>query len=144
MNIQEPQSGSTFRGESEPADLDGALRTFFRSEMPDPWPAAPRTVAPLLRLRQPRRRRTLVLSRVALAASLALLFLGQWLLSSNFPIAPSSATLDLREDEGTASRVFPPVVRVTPDGRKVSIDAHQLPEKDQPVGVPHKTDNDGH
>jgi hypothetical protein len=66
-------------------DLDGLLRAFFRSQMPQPWPM-PR----LPRFRtvpaspQPRSGRSLIRSRYALAASVALLLLGSLFLSSRF------------------------------------------------------------
>lgn len=61
--------------------LDELLRTFFRSEMPRPWPAfePPLMPAPLERHNRPLRR-----SRLVLAASLAILLLGAWLLAGAF------------------------------------------------------------
>jgi hypothetical protein len=62
-------------------DLDGLLRTFFRSQMPHPWPA-PRLphfrATPATRAMPPRR--PLIRSRWALAASISLLLLGSLLL----------------------------------------------------------------
>jgi hypothetical protein len=59
-------------GPQSPDNVDDILRAFFRRQMPDPWPspeAAPlRRVAPA-----PARRRPLLRSRLALAASVALL-----------------------------------------------------------------------
>ncbi|QDU18748.1 hypothetical protein [Urbifossiella limnaea] len=55
--------------------LDAALSDFFRSEMPKPWPAAP-ALATVPTRRDPGRR-----ARLTLAASVALLAAGCWLLS---------------------------------------------------------------
>ncbi|MFO0796558.1 MAG: hypothetical protein U0804_03715 [Gemmataceae bacterium] len=56
--------------------LDAALSDFFRSEMPKPWPAAP-ALATVPARRDPGRR-----ARLTLAASVALLAGGCWLLSA--------------------------------------------------------------
>jgi hypothetical protein len=71
-------------------NLDHLLRAFFRAEMPEPWPDAP--ARPLAF--RPARRRGLVRSRLALAASVLLLLVGQWLLAGSFPgfATPSSET----------------------------------------------------
>jgi hypothetical protein len=59
-----------------PDDLETLLQAYFRAEMPDPWPAPPllqtarREAAPLQTVRGVRR------SRLALAASVALLLAG--------------------------------------------------------------------
>ncbi len=72
---------STFRSGD---DLDGLLRQFFQAEMPDPWP---RLVPPeAASAPAPVRWRgwTLLRSRLALAASLALLVGGQLLLAGSY------------------------------------------------------------
>jgi len=64
-----------------PDDLDGLLRNFFRSEMPNPWPTM---TAPAIENPTPTwwsRSR----SRLALAASVALLLVGSWFLSGSAP-----------------------------------------------------------
>jgi hypothetical protein len=62
-------------------DLDGLLRAFFRSRMPHPWPALR---LPRFRMasapRPPSSGRSLIRSRYALAASVALLLFGSLLL----------------------------------------------------------------
>lgn len=64
-----------------PEDLDQLLRSFFRSEMPDPWPTlqAPAVENPTptwwVRSR----------SRLVLAASVALLLIGSWFLTGSTP-----------------------------------------------------------
>lgn len=69
--------------------LDALLRSYFRSEMPRPWPASPqcRRLAP----RRDGTNRFSVSSRLALAASVALLLIGGWLLSGRLtgPEVPS-------------------------------------------------------
>jgi hypothetical protein len=68
-------------------DADQLLRAFFQSEMPHPWPAfeppVPRTTLPFRPAAAPRRRFVLG-SKLALAASVALLMLCGWLLSGAF------------------------------------------------------------
>jgi hypothetical protein len=60
-----------------PDDLDGLLRAFYRKEMPSRWPAPPVPPAPTLPYRRPNpSNRALFRSRLALAASVALLLLG--------------------------------------------------------------------
>lgn len=64
-----------------PDDLDQLLRNFFRGEMPDPWPTMK---APAIENPTPTwwtRSR----SRLALAASVALLLVGSWCLSGSTP-----------------------------------------------------------
>jgi hypothetical protein len=74
-------------------DLDGLLRTFLRSQLPQPWPPPrlPSDVASCQR--RPPNGRSLMRSRWALAASVALLLFGSWLLPSRF--AP-----DVKPDHG--------------------------------------------
>jgi hypothetical protein len=101
MRFEPPVLDSPTRGQPE-EDLDGLLRAFFRSEMPEPWPTMPvPEVAPVLPMK-PRAmpsRRPLFRSRLALAASVALFLLGSWLLSGSFsqltndgpsPVSPSA------------------------------------------------------
>ena len=74
--------------------IDGLLGAFFRAEMPSPWPAfrRPATVRPALDPTRAARRPTY--ARLALAASVGLLFVGSWLLPATFsPRAPQGQTL---------------------------------------------------
>ena len=69
-------------------DLDGLLETFFRTEMPNPWPQWQAPVQPQEpSARQPARQRgrTLVASRFVLAASLLLLLIGHLALTALAP-----------------------------------------------------------
>jgi hypothetical protein len=83
MNLLPPPPASPGGAPPSDGDIDTLLSAFFRAEMPDPWPtlrapAGPR-VTPALPVRPsapPPRRRTLVRSRLALAASVALLVAG--------------------------------------------------------------------
>jgi hypothetical protein len=86
MSVIEPPL--TNRPYSSPADeeLDGLLRSFFRDELPQPWPALTPPVASVLPLppAAPTHSAFLSSSRVALAASVALLVGGQaWLYHSH-------------------------------------------------------------
>lgn len=69
-----------------PDDPDRLLRTFFRAEMPVPWPA---WQPPAVPAGPPRR--SLLRSRLALAASLLFLISGPLALSGIFSDSPSSA-----------------------------------------------------
>jgi len=66
--------------------IDDTLRDFYRSEMPDPWPTMR---APARTLPMPKRTARPVwmrsLSRLAIAASIALLLIGYLALASLFP-----------------------------------------------------------
>ncbi|HKB38519.1 MAG TPA: hypothetical protein VKD72_18900 [Gemmataceae bacterium] len=84
--VEPPSLDSPWRGRH--GDLDRLLSDFFRSEMPHPWPEAPRpdeqpTILPLP-ARKPRPRRSAWRSRLALAAAIALLLAGGWFLSGKF------------------------------------------------------------
>lgn len=73
---------------AQPADdLDGLLRGFFRSEMPDPWPAPPVLPLPLERGTKPAvsRRWFRHGGRFALAAGVSFFLLGYLALTSAFP-----------------------------------------------------------
>ena len=87
MRIVEPPSlDSPWRGRH--GDLDGLLSDFFRSELPKVWPGPPtsdeqpKTIP--LAARKPFSRWSAVRSRLALAASIALLLAGGWFLSGKF------------------------------------------------------------
>jgi hypothetical protein len=65
-------------------NLDNLLRAFFQAEMPNPWPSM-ESPTPRLRIGPPAKPdvppgRTLVRSRLALAASVALLIAAPWFL----------------------------------------------------------------
>jgi hypothetical protein len=68
-----------------PADLDGLLQAFFRAQMPEPWPVPKPPAMPSVptggALRQ---RGSLFRSRLALAASILILLIGQFFVSGMF------------------------------------------------------------
>jgi len=71
---------------SKPSDdLEGLLRAFFRSQLPKPWPSPRLSLVRVVPLRHAAtNRRSLMRSRWALAASVALLLLGSLLLPRRF------------------------------------------------------------
>jgi hypothetical protein len=102
-------------------DLDVFLGAFFKGEMPAPWPAfqppaATRTL-PLPR-RAARKPRQVFGSRFALAAAVALLLLGGWLLGGRFSTIaePSLPALGGRGD--AVRGLLPPAPAVTPSDNK--------------------------
>jgi hypothetical protein len=68
-------------GEDRPDEIDGVLTAYFRSEVPSPWPSlpTPSTTQPAAVVRNYR----LSQSRLVLAASIAALILGSWLLTGH-------------------------------------------------------------
>ena len=70
-------------------EIDGLLRAFFRAELPHPWPAMKAPAAPQTAPVPPAPPRpALWRSRLALAASVALLALGSLLLPGKAPREP--------------------------------------------------------
>jgi hypothetical protein len=83
---------ATSRRYQSPDDIDRLLADFFRGEVPDPWPTlrAP-VVTPVRR----KGRSPLRAGRLALAASIAALVAGGWLLSGRMPnVPPNVGSLD--------------------------------------------------
>jgi hypothetical protein len=75
-----------------PEDIDRLLGAFFRAQAPNPWP---QLAAPIKTPRAPAGSMTLSGGRMALAASVAALLAGGWLLSGRLPnLAPSAGTPD--------------------------------------------------
>jgi hypothetical protein len=72
---------------SEPDKVDRLLTEFFRAEVPAPWPKTPPIGAatPIVR----RWNDSLSHSRVALAASIAAILIGGWLLSGRMSAPPN-------------------------------------------------------
>jgi hypothetical protein len=100
-------------GDGAPDKLDRMLTDYFRSELPRPWPASPRPSSP--RPAVAFRAGGLSHSRLVLAASIASLLLGGWLLTgklSSGPVGPGLAPqdgratvpLELRRDSGGRAR----------------------------------------
>src|SRR5262249_29702899 len=66
-------------------ELEGMLRSFFRAEVPDPWPTM-KFPEPAVKLHKPRRSTWLRIGpRLAIAASVAFLLIGYLALGSIFP-----------------------------------------------------------
>jgi hypothetical protein len=88
-SLQQPRA-EPLEGDHSANDLDGLLRDFFRTQMPEPWPQlSPPPALP----HAGQRHRSLFRSRFVLAASLLILLLSQLFLSSRFGG-------DRRADEG--------------------------------------------
>ncbi len=120
-------------------DLDNLLRAFFQAEMPNPWPAVE---VPARRLQlaapeeapAPSRHSSLWRSRLALAASVALLVSGTLFLSSDRretgangggpTIGPGKA--DLKDTPHYRSHEN---LLVTPDGVVIRVDIFEEPAK---------------
>lgn len=80
------------KSEGEP--LDALLGAFFRTEMPSPWPAFRRPARSRLSFDQAQAsRRPAYAGRLALAASVGLLFVGSWLLPPVTSRAPRGESL---------------------------------------------------
>lgn len=94
-------------------DLDRLLRTFLRSQLPHPWPPPPVTSCQ----RRSADGRNLMRSRWALAASVALLVVGSWLLPSRF-------TSDARPEPGPTGPMISDNPRDVPKQHK-----HQVENK---------------
>ncbi len=106
-------------------ELDVLLGNFFKGEMPQPWPALQPPESPrLLSLngravsfrpsssRSPARR--MLLSRIALAASVALLLIAGWFLGGAFNQSHSPALPSLHNGDAKRDVRFPPVVPDAP------------------------------
>lgn len=122
-------------------DLDGLLRAFFQAEMPRPWPAlkAPppsRPSVPPVPVR-----RGLFRSRLALAASLALLVTGALALPGKFTrpeqTAPEGIKINYRDHlPGSSGKRYelPPNIRIssekleqTTDGTTIKLIVEETP-----------------
>jgi len=121
-------------------DLEGLLRAFFASQMPKPWPS-PRVPSRLRLSERPSlspKRPSLIRSRWALAASVALLFLGSLLLPSRF--TENAKPKPFLNAPGTADRsILPPQSKQHEtrsdknDPRLPGEDEDHLPEMDDGV-----------
>jgi hypothetical protein len=101
-------------------DLDGLLRTFLRSQLPQPWPPPrlPSDVASCQR--RPANGRNLMRSRWTLAASVALLLAASWLLPSRF-------TLDGKPDHGPNGQMISDKPRDMPRGHNKQVENKNKP-----------------
>jgi hypothetical protein len=108
-------------------DVEQLLRAFYRAEMPDPWPSFEAPAEPPLVLpfpAAPARRPLFTRSRLALAASVALLLGGVWSLSGKFGSSPSepsgptfmdSSATHRRPGESAPARYKGPFIDVKPN-----------------------------
>jgi hypothetical protein len=135
MNVVEPpplQPGD---------DLDGLLRTFLRSQLPQPWPSPPRHDHPDAdpTIRRTRMGRNLMRSRWALAASVALLLFGSWMLPSRFapeaklehgPNGPVIGSDDVRREMHREQKKQKQIEKKTKTGLAAD-EGDQLPELEE-------------
>jgi hypothetical protein len=103
MKSLQKSPAEPYVGDRSPNDLDGRLRAFFRAQMPQPWPVLqPPVTTSLAQGRAAARGRSLLPSRIVLAASLLLLLLGQLFISGMFSdYARSVADGDRGKPEAT-------------------------------------------
>lgn len=131
---------------TQPDDVDVLLRDWFQSQMPKPWPASPLsrglrpTVLPFRRP-EPRYYRPMR-SRLALAASVAVLALGGWLIAGRVstppdagpdlgPTKPEATELWRREWKQHRNRG----TEVRPDKIKTSLSLEQNPSGETTIKV---------
>jgi hypothetical protein len=128
--VDPPTLDSPMRG-SPGDDIDGLLRSFFRSEMPDPWPAVtvPEEAPTVLRRPMPAHS-SLFRSRLALAASVALLLVGPWMLSGSFK--ELNTPPDTTELEATNIKVNWGIVRTKEGGAAVKVWAEKQSDNAKP------------
>jgi len=126
-------------------DLDGLLTAYFHRELPSPWPAAPEAeeVAVILR-HQPAPRKPFWTSRLALAASVAVLLAGGWMLSGTFHDVSKDGP-EGHINDGTATRVKPFKMKTSlqqqPDGQ-IGIQIDVLPDESKEDEIEKKLGND--
>jgi hypothetical protein len=117
-----------------PGDLDALLGTFFKKEVPRPWPAfqppRPKKVLPF-RPATPRPR--FFGSRMALAASVALLLLCGWLLSGMLatPLSSGSRKIDIDRNGKAGRPLLPPTPLVEPDKKPGKVRSSLNLEQDE-------------
>lgn len=117
-------------------DLDNLLRAFFQAEMPTPWPTAPEPpVKPLVLPARPAASRlsTLTRSRLALAASVALLISGPLFLAGKLQDTPdvsgrvNTTAADLRDPQGPKNYRSTESLNQKADGTYIQLDIFELP-----------------
>jgi hypothetical protein len=127
MNIIRPPAGPR-SFQRPPEDVDGLLRAFIRSEMPDPWPAMPALPEASPRITAPKTSRWYHPgSRFALAATLAACLIGSLTLASMFPSQapptndPADKMSDVAFDATSVLRRVKPITTISPDHHKVRL-----------------------
>ena len=112
-------------------ELDGMLRSFFRAEVPDPWPTMKFPEA-VVKLHKPRRSTWLRIGpRLAVAASVAFLLLGYLALGSMFPKHQQSGLENIgptigKKDNRPVHRLVP---IITPKGHKYIMEEEANPDR---------------
>jgi len=112
MKFLEPPGTESSGFARPPEDVDQLLQAFFRAEMPSPWPEMKVPAEPPARITP--RTRSLVRSRWALAASVALLAIGPWLVAGKFQTAPRTDVgpgIDAAQKNPSAAPAAPPKIR---------------------------------
>jgi hypothetical protein len=107
--IQRPPVEAT-NGDGSSDHYEELLRAFFRAEMPNPWPVFERPVLAIARPHARTSRFARLKSRAALAASVALLLLGTWLLAGAFRSGPGSNSSTDANDTAKKKVIYPPMV----------------------------------
>jgi hypothetical protein len=88
-------------------NVDDVLQSFFRKELPDPWPA-PRVISPTSGAAK-KRSWLASYSRLALVASVALVLVSYLALAARFPLEPEPGlVLDRKQTIGQKLRVPTP------------------------------------
>ena len=101
MNVATPLSTGEAR---PPDDLEKLLHSYFRAEMPEPWPSPPLASAQAESPSPEATAPVAVRSKLALAASVARLIAGTMLLPSRMPCAETQADVP-RMLPGEATRI---------------------------------------
>jgi hypothetical protein len=83
-------------GVPEGDEIDQTLRAFFKAQMPDPWPSFEAPPSPSVLPFVPPQRSSALRRRLALAASVAVLAAGGWLLSGKFVDRTAVAEPEIR------------------------------------------------
>jgi len=100
-------------------DLDARFRSYFRAQLPEPWPVLKPPATPSLEERNPpARSRSRLRSRVALAAALTALLIGQWFVSglfSNYVHVAADGNRDRIEATNRHGPVKAPKLAPAPD-----------------------------
>jgi len=130
MRFVEPPTLDT-PTKGQPEDLDDLLRAFFRSEMPEPWPAMPVPEEPPALLPMPARK-SLFRSRLALAASVAFLLVGPWMLSGSFKELTKESPKGGGASASKNVHLGDPSFELQPDGT-IKVQMHGKPVPKKPV-----------
>jgi len=124
---------------SPPGDeLDGLLRRYFRAQVPEPWPAAPRVSSELKTMPSPRRLAHGRFFRLAVAACAACLVIGFLALQAWFPeplpLVPNG--VDGRNPTASKGNISPlHQIERTRNGQPVRVEQQALPNNSKLIVV---------